>query len=110
MRAAKQLGRRGFDVFLGDKARQLETADFELAEHGKTFFSLFRCTAPHGIAGAWLDDLLDGNRSLWLMDESLEASAPAMPHGVGNDLGQAYAGRRVVPDQHRRRDQSAMQQ
>ena len=50
MRAAKQLGRRGFDVFLGDKARQLETADFELAEHGKTFFSLFRCTAPHGIA------------------------------------------------------------
>jgi hypothetical protein len=25
---------------------------------------------------AWLDDLLDGNRSLWLMDESMEASAP----------------------------------
>ena len=24
----------------------------------------------------WLEDLLDGNRTLWLMDESMEASAP----------------------------------
>jgi hypothetical protein len=72
-----QRGRRAFDVFLGDKARQLDATDFELAQRmGKAFFSLFRCTARHGIAGVWLADVLDGNRSLWLMDESIEASAP----------------------------------
>ena len=59
------------------RARQLDATDFELAQRmGKAFFSLFRCTARHGIAGVWLDDLLDGNRSLWLMDESMEESAP----------------------------------
>jgi hypothetical protein len=72
-----QRGRRAFDVFLADKARQFDAADFELAQRmGKAFFSLFRCTARHVIAGVWLDDLLDGNRRLWLMDESMEASAP----------------------------------
>jgi hypothetical protein len=72
-----QRGRRAFDVFLADKARQLDTADFELAQRmGKAFFSLFRRTARYEIAGVWLDDLLDGNRSLWLMDKSLEAPAP----------------------------------
>jgi hypothetical protein len=72
-----QRGRRAFDVFLADKARQLDATDFELAQRmGKAFFSLFRCTARHGIAGVWLADVLDGNRSLWLMDESIEASAP----------------------------------
>ena len=72
-----QRGRRAFDVFLAAKARKLDTADFELAQRmGKAFFSLFRCTARHGIAGVWLEDLLDGNRSLWLIDESMEASAP----------------------------------
>src|SRR6202453_598268 len=72
-----QRGRRAFDVFLAGKAQQLDAADFELAQRiGKAIFSLFRCTARHGIAGVWLDDLLDGNRSLWLMDECMEASAP----------------------------------
>jgi hypothetical protein len=73
-----QRGRRAFDVFLAAKARKLDTADFELAQRmGKAFFSLFRCTARHGIAGIWLEDLLDHNRSLWLMDEAMEASTPA---------------------------------
>jgi hypothetical protein len=72
-----QRGRRAFDVFLGDKARRLDATDFELAQRmGKAFFSLFRCTARHEIAGVRVDDLLDSNRSLWLMDESMEASAP----------------------------------
>jgi hypothetical protein len=45
-----QRGRRAFDVFLGEKARQLDSADFELARRiGKAFFFLFRCTARHGI-------------------------------------------------------------
>jgi hypothetical protein len=70
-------GRRAFDVFLAAKARQLDAADFELAQRmGKAFFSLFRCTARHGMAGVWLEDRLDRNRSLWLMDEGMEASAP----------------------------------
>jgi hypothetical protein len=70
-----QRGRRAFDVFLASKAR--DAADFELAQRmGKAFFSLFRCTARHGIAGVWLEDLLDRNRTLWLMDEGMEASAP----------------------------------
>ena len=72
-----QRGRRAFDVFLAPKARQLDATDFELAQRmGKAFFSLFRCTARHGMAGVWLEDLLDGNRRLWLMDEGMEASAP----------------------------------
>ncbi len=71
-----QRGRRAFDVFLASKARQLDAADFELAQRmGKAVFSLFRCIARHGIAGVWLEDLLDRNRSLWLMDQGMEASA-----------------------------------
>jgi hypothetical protein len=70
-----QRGRRVFDVFLASKAR--DAAGFELAQRmGKGFFSLFlRCTARHGMAGVWLEDLLDRNRSLWLMDEGMEAPA-----------------------------------
>ena len=57
-----QRGRRAFDVFLASKARQLDAADFELAQRmGKAFFSLFRCTARHGISGVWLEDLFDRN-------------------------------------------------
>jgi len=72
-----QRKRRAFDVFLATKARQLEAGDIELAQRmGKAFFSLFRCTARHEMAGVWLEDQLDRNRSLWLMDEGMEASAP----------------------------------
>jgi hypothetical protein len=42
---------------------------------GKAFFSLFRCTVRQEVAGVWLEDLLAGNRRLWLIDESMEASA-----------------------------------
>ena len=70
-------GRRAFDVFLASKVCQLDAADFELAQRmGKALFSLFRCTGRHGIAGVWLEDQLDRNRTLWLMDEGMEASAP----------------------------------
>jgi hypothetical protein len=71
-----QRGRRAFDVFLGGKALQLEAGDFELARRtGDAFFSLFRFSTRHEVAGVWLEDLLAGNRRLWLMDESMEASA-----------------------------------
>jgi len=71
-----QRGRRAFDVFLAAKARQLDAADFALAQRmGDAFFSLFRFSARHEVEGVWLEDLLAGNRRLWLMDESMEASA-----------------------------------
>jgi hypothetical protein len=69
-------GGRAFDTFLGGKALQLEAGDFELARRtGDALFSLFRFSARHEVAGVWLKDLLAGNRRLWLMDESMEASA-----------------------------------
>ena len=94
-----QRGRPAFDVFLASKARQLDAADFELAQRiGKAFFSLFRCTGRHGIAGVWLEDLLDRNRSLWLMDEGMEAAAPT--GGVFGmrlfDAGEFHAGFGIV--------------
>ena len=75
--SSNQRGRRAFDVFLASKARPLDAADFELAQRmGKALFSLFRCSGRHGIAGVWLEDQLDRNRTLWLMDEGMEASDP----------------------------------
>jgi hypothetical protein len=71
-----QRKRRGFDQFLVDKAPQLDAVDYELARRmGKAFFSLFRCAAKHWTAGVCLEDLIDGDRRIWLMDESIEASA-----------------------------------
>jgi hypothetical protein len=71
-----QRGRRAFDAFLSGKALQFDAADLELAQRmGQAFFSLFQRTARHELAGVWLKDLLDGNRRVWLMDESMESSA-----------------------------------
>jgi hypothetical protein len=42
----------------------------------KAFFSIFRRTGRHEIAGIWLEDLLDGDRRLWLMGEGMELSTP----------------------------------
>jgi hypothetical protein len=71
-----QRNRRAFDVFLNTKARQLEATDLELARRmGDAFFSLFRFSTRHEVAGVWLEDLLTGNRRLGLMDESMESSA-----------------------------------
>jgi hypothetical protein len=71
-----QRRRRAFDAFLGGKARQLDAADFALAQRmGDASFSLFRFAGRHQAASVWLVDLLAGNRRLWLMDESMEGSA-----------------------------------
>jgi hypothetical protein len=65
---------------------------------GTAFFSLFRFSARHEVAGVWLEDLLDGNRSLWLMDEGTEASAPT--EGVFGmrlfDAGEFHVGFGIV--------------
>jgi hypothetical protein len=95
-----QGGRRAFDRFLSEKAPQLDGADFELAQRmGKAFFSLFRCAGKHETAGVWLVDLLDGDRRLWLMDESVEASAPTgATFGMRVfDAGEFHVGFGIVP-------------
>ena len=72
-----QRGRRVFDRFLETEARRLTPADLELARYmAGAFFSIFRLAARHDTAGVWLEDLLEGDRRLWLVDEALEASAP----------------------------------
>ncbi len=71
-----QRGRRAFDRFLAEKGERL-TADRALAEGmARAWFSIFRVAGRHEVAGLWLEDMLAGNRRLWLMDEALEASAP----------------------------------
>ncbi|MGD0105065.1 MAG: hypothetical protein ABSC06_13635 [Rhodopila sp.] len=71
-----QRGRRAYDRFLEQKAGQLDAADRALAQSmAGAWFSIFRVAERHEIAGYWLEDLLDGDRRHWLMDESMEASA-----------------------------------
>jgi hypothetical protein len=73
-----QRGRRAFDRFLAEKAGQLAAADQAMAQRmAAAWFSLFRVAGRHEAAGLWLEDVLDGDRHLWLVDEALEASAPA---------------------------------
>src|SRR3712207_3450098 len=40
------------------------------------WFSIFRVAGRHEAVGLWLEDMLAGDRRLWLVDEALEASAP----------------------------------
>ena len=72
-----QRGRRAFDRFLAARGERLGAADRALAERMVgAWFSLFRVSGRHETAGLWLEDLLEGDRRLWLADEALEASAP----------------------------------
>jgi hypothetical protein len=71
-----QRGRRAFDCFLADRGERLDAADRALAERmAGAWFSIFRMAGWHEAAGLWLEDMLAGDRRLWLMDEALEASA-----------------------------------
>ena len=70
-------GRRAFDRFLAARGERSGAADRALAERmAGAWFSLFRVSGRHEAAGLWLEDLLEGDRRLWLVDEALEASAP----------------------------------
>ncbi len=72
-----QRGRRTFDRFLVEQGERLGAAERALAERmAKAWFSIFRVAGGHTAAGLWLEDLLEGDRCLWLMDEALEVSAP----------------------------------
>jgi hypothetical protein len=73
-----QRGRRAFDRFLSGKGRCLGAPDFALAERmaAGAAFSIFRFAGRNEVAGLWLEDMLHGHRRLWLVDRSLERSAP----------------------------------
>ena len=71
-----QRGRRAFDRFLAEKGRHLTGVDRALAERMVgARFSIFRVAERHEAAGLWLEDLLAGQRRVWLVDEALEVSA-----------------------------------
>lgn len=99
-----QRGRRAYDRFLSGPAQQLDAPDLALAQRmAGAAFSIFRCAGRHEAAGVWLEDLLDGDRRLWMMDEALEASAPeGATFGIRLfDAGPFHAGFGVVahPDE-----------
>ncbi|MGD0185241.1 MAG: hypothetical protein ABSC25_08315 [Roseiarcus sp.] len=94
-----QRGRRAFDHFLAEQAGQLAAAEMEIARRmGQAFFSLFQCTSRQGLAGVWIEDLLDGNRRLWLVDEGMEKSVPTgEPFGMRLfDAGHFHVGFGIV--------------
>lgn len=71
-----QRGRRAFDRFLADKGERLTGVERALAERMVgAWFSIFRVAERHKAAGLWLEDLLAGQRRVWLVDEALEVSA-----------------------------------
>ncbi|WP_018260684.1 hypothetical protein [Methylobacterium sp. WSM2598] len=72
-----QRGRRVFDGFMRGRLATLDPPEQDVARRmGAAFVSIFRVADWHEHAGVWLEDLLAGGRRLWLLDESLEASAP----------------------------------
>lgn len=71
-----QRGKQAYDRFLSGRAQQLSAPDLALAQRmAEAVFSIFRCAGRHEAAGVWLEDVLDGGRRLWIMDEGLEKSA-----------------------------------
>lgn len=69
-------GRRPYDRFMKKASRRIDTADLPIAKALQSaFFSIFRVAERHEAAGLWLEDLADGARRIWVMDEGLEASA-----------------------------------
>lgn len=71
-----QRGRRVVDGFLDKRLCALPPPDRNVAHKlASAFFSMFRVAGWHEAGGVWLDDLLKPGRRIWLMDESLEASA-----------------------------------
>jgi hypothetical protein len=94
-----QRGKRAYDRFLKTQADQLEPEDRDVAQRmANAFFSIFEVTGRHDIAGVWLKDLLVDSEPIWLMDESMEASAPdGIMVGMRLfDAGSFYAGFGIV--------------
>jgi hypothetical protein len=76
-------GRRAIDRFATARgARGPAAEDRALAKRiaQTARFSVFYIAARHKAAGVWLEDMLDGGRRLWLMDEALEAQRRGLSH------------------------------
>jgi hypothetical protein len=72
-----QRRRLAFDTFYHGNGQHIEDSDRALAAAmTATRFSLFCGAGKHEVAGVWLVDILDADRRLWVMDESLEKSLP----------------------------------
>ena len=66
-------GVRPFDRFLAGPARALPAGKLAMAQSlGASFFSLFRFSAKHDTTGIWIEDVLDGNRRIWIISATLE--------------------------------------
>jgi hypothetical protein len=94
-----QHGKRAYDRFLKTQADQLEPEDRDVAQRmANAFFSIFEVVGRHDTAGVWLKDLLVDSEPIWLMDESMEASAPdGIMVGMRLfDAGSFYAGFGIV--------------
>ncbi|HEX8666474.1 MAG TPA: hypothetical protein VF744_20845 [Beijerinckiaceae bacterium] len=92
-------GRRAYDRFLERQAGKLAPADRELATRmAGAFFSVFRLAGRHEAAGVRVEDVMNANRPIWLLDESLEKSAPAgLTFGMRLfDAGPFHAGFGIV--------------
>ncbi|GJD76623.1 hypothetical protein [Methylobacterium goesingense] len=96
-----QRGRRAYDRFLARGAEALDPPERAVAERlGGAFFSVFRVAQWHAFGGVWVENLLDGDRRFWLMDEGLEASASeGMVIGLRVfDVGPFHAGLGLIVD------------
>jgi hypothetical protein len=72
-----QRGQRAFDRFITERGERLAPTDRALADRmAMARFSIFRIAGRHEVAGLWLEDMLAGDRRLWIVDEALEASGP----------------------------------
>jgi hypothetical protein len=76
-------GRRAIDRFAAARGvRGPAAEDRALARRiaQTARFSVFHVAARHKAAGVWLEDMLDGGRRIWLMDEALEAQRRDLSH------------------------------
>jgi hypothetical protein len=94
-----QRKRRAYDRYLEREAHSLDPADLDLAGRmASAFFSIFKVVDRHPSAGIWVEDVLDGKRRIWILDEGLESSAPVgLVFGMRLfDVGPFHAGFGIV--------------
>jgi hypothetical protein len=93
-----QRGRRAFERFLAEKGERLTGEDRALAERMvEARFSIFRVAERHEAAGLWLEDLLAGQRRVWLVDEAeVSASEDAVIGLRLFDAGPFHAGFGII--------------
>jgi hypothetical protein len=62
-------GVRPIDRFISGSSGRLSAAEQEMARRlGTAFFSFFTVIGEHDEGGAWVEDILHGNRRLWIAD------------------------------------------